>query len=114
MDHRENERKAAKVMGIGTIIFGFLFMIVWCALAISGGAWFMCLFAIPMFGVLGFRLYAILKAGKKDQKPREPWEQPPEAHTSYTTGASENGYCPYCGTTLQEGFSFCPKCGRRL
>ena len=114
MNQRDKERKAGKVMAIGMTVFALLFMVVWCALAISGGAWFMCLFAIPMFGILGFRLYAILKTGKRDQKPREPWEQPPETHTSYTSGTSENGFCPFCGSPVQEGFSFGPKCGRRL
>ncbi|MHB8963656.1 MAG: zinc-ribbon domain-containing protein [Saccharofermentanales bacterium] len=33
---------------------------------------------------------------------------------STDSGTSDNRFCPYCGTALQQDFEFCQKCGRKL
>ena len=110
---RDKERKAAKSMSIGSSVFGILFAIVWCATAASMGAWFMLLFGIPFVGLMVYRLVMCIRLSKDEEekappKETEPWERP-----SQEPNRSGNKYCPYCGFGLQEGYEFCPKCGRR-
>ena len=110
---RDKERKAAKSMSIGSSVFGILFAIVWCAMAASMGAWIMLLFGIPFIGLMVYRLVMCIRLAEDDSGTpsgeREPWEAPRQE-----SGRREGNFCPYCGCTLQEGFEFCPKCGRRL
>ncbi len=108
---REKERNAAKKMGIGVSIFAIVFAVFWCIMAASMGAWFMLLFGIPFAGLLVYRLIIMLRLTRDDtpKQPRQeidPWDRPAANHSS------EN--CPYCGFRLEQGFEFCPKCGRRL
>ncbi len=110
---REKERKAGKTMTIGSSIFGIVFVIVWCILAVSMGAWFMLLFGLPMLGMMIYRLAMILQLSKEEKKPpqeSEPWDRPPELPKQN----SGSKFCPYCGRPLQEAFSYCPDCGRKL
>jgi hypothetical protein len=111
---REKERKAGKALGIGGSIYGVVFMVIWCGIAASMGAWFMLIFGVPMLGFMVYRLIVILKKSKAP-KEKDPWEQTQSTRTPYETNESRrDGYCPYCGRTLEEDFSFCPGCGRRL
>ena len=110
---REKRRKAGKAMGIGVSIYSIVFMVVWCGIAAAMGAWFMLIFGLPMLGFLIFRLAFMLKKSKAPQQ-KEPWEQPDRPQSTYETATRKDGFCPYCGRTLEEDFSFCPACGRRL
>ncbi len=105
---RERDRRAGKALGVGGCIYGIVFLVVWCAIAIGMGAWFMLIFGIPMLGFMIFRLVVLLRMGKKP--PQEPREKPP---VSATAAADRTDICSYCGNQLEEGFAFCPKCGRR-
>lgn len=111
---RDEERKAGKAMTVGSSIFGVLFILVWCGIAISMGAWFMALFGIPMLGFAVYRLVVVLRLAKEEEKKSpeaDPWDRPAETPRRE---AGEGKFCPYCGGGLQEEFAFCPRCGRRL
>ena len=111
---REKERKAAKTYHIGVMVFALIFVAIWCVAAVAMGAWFMVLFALPMVGILVFRMGMALKQDQKT-KSSEPWEQPDRQPTWEQPRQREDSkFCPYCGAPRQEDFEFCPKCGRRL
>ena len=110
----DKERKSAKNMSIAGCIYGILFLIVWCAIA----PFFMKLFGFIGLAMMVYRLYVCIQLSKEEKKKAlpqevEPWDcpaipQPPRQETS-----ASGKFCPYCGFEFQEGFEFCPKCGRR-
>ena len=109
---REKERKAGKALHLGSSIFGLVFAIFWCVMALSMGAGFMLLFGIPFVGMMIYRLYVISQFAKEDKpKEQDPWDLP-KAEPDKASG-SGNPFCPYCGQSLEPAFEFCPKCGRR-
>lgn len=112
-DH-DQERKAGRAMSIGGSIYAIIFIVIWCAIAIGMGAWFMLIFGLPMLGFAIFRLAVMLQKSKK--KPQDPWEQAEQSREPRTAaqGTANSKFCPYCGNELGEVFAFCPKCGRRL
>lgn len=117
---RDKERKAGKAMTMGSCVFGLIFSIFWCVAAASMGAWFMLIFGIPFVGMMIYRLYVISQYAKEDEKkplPKEadPWERPisQSVPQQENTARGEGKFCPYCGGGIQDGFEFCPKCGRR-
>lgn len=114
---REKERRAGKAMTVGSCVFGLIFSVFWCVMAVSMGAGFMLIFGIPFAGLMGYRLYVLLQLSKGQPKEHtrreaEPWERPVHAETR--TDAAGSGYCPYCGSSVETEFAFCPKCGRKL
>lgn len=129
--NRDQERKAAKAMGIGTSIFSILFLIFWCIVVASMRAWFMLLFAIPTMGFLVFRLVIMLRQDKK----KDPWEMPhrrsPDPASVHSAAedvfervanrGSEDArsggsprFCHSCSYWVHNDFQFCPRCGRRI
>ena len=113
---REQEKKAGKAYHLGFSVFGLIFAIFWCVMAASMGAGFMLIFGISFVGFMAFRLVMIAKVGGTSQKPKtgresDPWEQ--QQPTQKTEGY-KNGFCPYCGSSVEESFVYCPKCGRNL
>ena len=112
---REKEKKAQKAYHIGISVFGLVFAVFWCVIAASIGAGVMLIFGIPFVGFMAFRLIMIAKRGEADSKPKSGSQDPWEDHRSAPkTGANGNGYCPYCGSSVEESFAYCPKCGRNL
>ena len=110
---REKEKKAGKAMTLGSCIFGLIFAIFWCLMALAMGAGFMLIFGIPFVGMMIYRLYVILQLSKEEPKqaPKkevDPWDRPVQQ-----TQPAGSGYCPYCGSPVQESFDYCPKCGRK-
>ena len=108
---RDKERKAGKAYHMGSTAFGLIFSVFWCIAAVSMGAWFMLIFGIPFVGLMAFRLVMVSKHGEErpKQPPRqveEPWERQEKQNA--------NGFCPYCGSAVEESFEYCPKCGRKL
>ena len=100
---------------MGFAVFGLVFAIFWCLVALSMGAGFMLIFGLPFVGFMAFRLGVMAKHGEEGQKqpPRQtedPWDQQefPQRETQ------NNGFCPYCGSAVEETFEYCPKCGRKL
>lgn len=108
---RDKERKAGKAYHMGSTVFGLIFSVFWCIAAVSMGAWFMLIFGIPFVGMMAFRLVMVAKHGEErpKQPPRQevdPWERQERPNV--------NGFCPYCGSAVEESFEYCPKCGRKL
>lgn len=119
---REKERKAGASYSIAMNIFVLLFGIVWCVLVASTGVWFMLLFGLFFVGMAAYRLIMCVKVAnsEKEKKAADPWDRP-AGQQSYQSEpprqapqSGGSGYCPYCGSAIQPGFEFCPKCGRRL
>ena len=78
---REKERRAGKVVGIGSSVYAVIFALVWNVLAAATGAYFMLIFGLPFLGFMIFRLVVLLKKSKP--KSQDPWEQaeaPPQLH----------------------------------
>lgn len=114
---REKGKKAGKAMTIGSCIYGIVFLLVWCGLAARMGVFIMLLFGIPMLILMCYRLYVCIQISKEDkqkQPPKEPdpWDRP--SISSAQEPPAGSGFCPYCGSSVQTDFEFCPKCGRRL
>ena len=111
---REKDRKAGNAIGIGSSVFGIIFLLIWCGIAVSMGAWIMLLFGIPMLGFMIFRIVVMVKKSKPE-KQKEPWEQPDRPQSTCETPRTQgDGFCPYCGRQVSGDFTFCPTCGRRL
>ena len=111
---READRKAGKNMSVAMSVFSLVFSILWCCVAAAMGAGVMLLFGIPFAGLMGYRLVMCLKLAKSEEekKPSEPWERPAPRQPEAQRGSA--GFCPYCGTRSEDGFRYCPNCGRSL
>ena len=124
---REQQRRAAKAMGVATSVFSIFFVIIWCVIVASMGAWFMLLFAIPIAVFSVCRLVFILRQEKK----KDPWDIPDRRYPDFSsmheaaedvfrrasdgkaTGSSPR-FCHSCSHWIHNDFQFCPKCGRRI
>lgn len=116
---RDKERKVAGSYQIGMTIFGLLFSIFWCCAAAAMGAWIMLIFGIPFVGMMIFHLVTSIKMMRKEKEEStvDPWERPAAGQVPLQqnpSGENTGGYCPYCGSAVNQVFQFCPKCGRRL
>ncbi len=113
MDGNDRRRKAGKALGVGTSIYAIGFVILWCCIAASMGAWFMLIFGIPMLIFMIVRLVMILR--KEKEVPQDRWQNAASGPDVPLGGKSseKNGFCPYCGRALEGDFAFCPHCGRR-
>ena len=126
--NHEKQRKTLNATGVSIYIFGILFLLIWCLIAASIGAWFMVLFVIPMASLLVFRLIFLLK-----QEKNGPWDMQDElleraqALHSVVQDAFENDsigentdkshdhsprFCHHCHFWIHNSAQFCPKCGR--
>ena len=119
-------------------IFAVIFGIFWTIMAfsITGGFSFGLLGMIfPLFGVI-FVIMGIVQAiyhyknatgenrysefditdSSEEGDPSDRWIKKQYSHEVEKFNRSEVHvgvkYCPYCGTSLAEDFSFCPKCGK--
>lgn len=125
---RENQRKAAIGMAVAIHIFGIAFVLIWCLIVASMGAWFMLLFAVPIAVILAVRLVFLLKPAKHD-----PWDAPkqhfpdfPSMHSAvedvFERAATRDHadaqprrsprFCHNCSCWIHNNSPFCPKCGR--
>ena len=113
------------VAGIAAAVFG----IFWTIFSINLGAPFIFpIFGIVFIGLAVFQAVYNLKnaAGKnrfsvfdivdeyEEPAPLNKLFSENEADNISQEGGKEAGYCPYCGTGLDVGFEFCPKCGKKL
>lgn len=114
---REKERKAGKTYHVGISILGLIFSIFWCCAVVAMDAWFMLIFGLGFMTLSAYRLVLCFKYGDEETKKTVPQETDPWEHTSVPrqeTADHSGGYCPYCGTSVNDNFDYCPKCGRRL
>lgn len=112
--NREEERKAGKALTIGGCVYGLIFSMVWCLIALSMDAGIMLLFGVPFAVFMGYRLVICVRMArgeKKNSGPEEPWNRP--APPEISQPAHRGGFCPYCGSAVQADFAYCPKCGRK-
>lgn len=114
---------------IGSVVV-VIFGIFWTVMAASMGAPAF----FPIFGVL-FVILGIMQAvynyrnatGKNryssfditdDGEEPDPLEQRFGARrgddTAREGGFTASSFCPYCGTGVDGGFEYCPRCGKRL
>ena len=108
---RDEERKAGKAWHLGASVVALIFGVFWCLAALAMGAGFMLIFGIPFVGVLVYRLVMVIKLGTK--KPKQPIGQGDDLWERQEKSV-ENGFCPYCGSAIEESFVYCPRCGRKL
>ena len=116
--------RGPSMMGAVGSLFAAAFGVIWTVGAFSMGAPpFFCLFGV-VFVVLGVieALYNFKNATGENRYSEfdivEHGEEP-DPMESYINKDKENltpkgPYCPYCGNKVDEGYSFCPKCGRKL
>ena len=108
---REKERKAGKAWHLGTSVIALIFAVFWCLAALSMGAGFMLIFGVPFVGLLAYRLVMVAKHG--EEKPRQTPQQETEPWDRQQT-PNADGWCPYCGSSVEKTYEYCPKCGRKL
>ena len=125
---RENQRKAAIGMAVAIHIFGIAFVLIWCLIVASMGAWFMLLFAVPIAVFLAIRLVFLLKPAKND-----PWDAAKQhfpdfqsmhsavedvferaANSDHADAQPRRSprFCYNCSCWIHNNSPFCPKCGR--
>ena len=108
---REKERKAGKTWHMGVSVVALIIGIFWCLAALSMGAGFMLAFGIPIVGLMAYRLVMVAKHG--EDKPKQPPRQEADPWDRQERPVAD-GFCPYCGSSVEETFEYCPKCGRKL
>lgn len=110
---------AGKVIsGLFYVIFG----IVWISTASSMPSQIGVPFMLVGFLIIVAGLYRVVRRGSGPRRPMVGSLDPegPEADLPRSDAAPDireggsNGYCPYCGSPLQDGFLYCGVCGRRL
>ena len=110
---------AGKVIGG---LFYVIFGIVWISTASSMPSPIGVPFMLVGFLVIVAGLYHVARRGKGPRQPAVggPASGGPEADLPRSDVVPDvreggsNGYCPYCGSPLQDGFLYCGVCGRRL
>lgn len=108
---------------IGSIIV-IIFGIFWTGLAVSLAAShggdppivFIIFGIVFIMAGIGSAIYNYKNAFGKNRISEYDIVEPGEEDISERLGASSSSlnYCPYCGSSIDEDFSFCPKCGKKL
>ena len=100
--------------GLFYIVFGLVWMSITVSMPFGPG---------PIISIVGlfvviYGIYVIVRsANPKEFRPKEskvpdfelPDEMVPERHDG-----ESNGFCPYCGSPLEDRFQYCGVCGRKL
>lgn len=112
--------------------FGILFGIFWTIAAASiawsaSGAFGFIGLVFPLFGLvfIGISVYNLMYHSSNAHAEPEDRDSLLEIVESEegTEGSKEDEaeapssdarFCPFCGASLSDGFSFCPKCGKKL
>lgn len=105
--------KTANLLGTALIALGFLmfFLMVYCIVA-WGPAFCSMMFVIMLMLTGGAMLMMRRPAGPSmSEAAKLPDDQFADGRRSDGTG---NGYCPFCGSPLSKGESYCGACGKRL
>ena len=124
--------RGPSAMGAVGALFAAIFGVIWTAAAASMSAPpFFCLFGV-VFVIIGIiqAIYNFKNATGKNRysefdivdSREEPdplaqrlgLEQEDTAPNGSEADSGDFRYCPYCGTRLGKGFTFCGKCGKRL
>lgn len=104
----EGTRGASGAIGIIFPLFGVLFVFI--GLVQIG---------MNLYNAFGKKRMSVLDitSGKEEPDPlneRFGYTMEEEKPDTGAKDGKEGGFCPYCGTEVQDGFEFCAKCGRKL
>ncbi|NLN14704.1 MAG: zinc-ribbon domain-containing protein [Tissierellia bacterium] len=121
--------KISMVGGIAAALFG----IFWCILAVSMGAWFMVPFGIIFVGMAIYNAiyhhhnvtsedrYSIVDIVDEKEEPDPLNEEygrklsrDQSTYNTYNHTERNISYCPYCGSSVDSTYKFCPECGHKL
>lgn len=107
-------------------IFVALFGVVWTILAVSGGAGFMGIFGMIFVVIAVIQVAYNFKNATSENRYSEfditddgeeidPWnERFGAAKSGKEKEHTKSTYCPYCGTKVEDDFSYCQSCGKKL
>ena len=123
--YRDPNKKQPNILGTMVFtLFALGFMVFWATSALRMGAWFMALFALPMFAMLIRNFVVTLRNCKKAQDDAEGFSTLPDEvgfdrgldadYRPYGGGPADNRFCPYCGAAVLPEFTYCNGCGRKL
>ena len=106
--------------GMGAV-FAAVFGVIWIigAAALTRGAGAIGVI-FPLFGVafVGFAIisamYEFKNATSKNRYSEYDIVDDAEESDPLNEKFGGAGFCPYCGTKINDDFEFCPKCGRKL
>ena len=109
---------SVKAGGVFAGVFYIIFGVIWMSMTLSMPSGFGILFSLVGLLVMVFGVYVIVKSFRgREFRPKESqipeFEVPRDAEPEPHDGES-NGFCPYCGSPLENGFQYCGVCGRRL
>jgi len=110
-------------------IFAALFGIFWCIIAASIGAWLMVPFGLIFVGFAictviynrhnvtsenRYSLFDNVDENEEKDPLNEKYGRRTTRADSTKTPGTDVAFCPYCGFSVNAGFEFCPKCGKKL
>ena len=106
-------------LGKGLVaVFYIVFGIIWVSSTLSIPSGIGPLFTLAGVAVILLGLYSLFRKPAyrgPGGVPEDPARNPPDSGiVPEGHDGSSNGFCPYCGSPLQDGFRFCGVCGRRL
>ena len=124
--------RGPSMMGGISSIFAALFGVLWTVIAWSGGAGFFALFGIIFIVMALVQAWYNFHNATNDDRfssfdivdsheemdpldPRNTARQNEQSCSVRPSGSTDSPrFCPYCGTPLQEDYSFCPECGKKI
>ena len=114
--------------GISSILVG-VFGVVWTAVAVSMGGGLFGIFGLIFIAMAVISaVYNIKNATSKNRyssfditeggEEVDPWNErfgeKREENAQFENRTGESKFCPYCGTRVESGFTYCNKCGKKL
>lgn len=99
-------------------VFYIIFGVIWVTSTLSIPSPIGLLFTLAGIVVILLGLYSLFRKPayrNLGNIPEDPARNLPDSDIGPAEhDGGSNGFCPYCGSPLQEGFRYCGVCGRRL
>ena len=100
--------------GFFYIVFGLVWIFMTASMPVGPGP----ILSVVGLLVIAFGLYVIVKTirskGFRPTESQVPEFRIPDGAEPERHDGDSNGFCPYCGSPLEEGFQYCGVCGRKL